>query len=319
MTDEIKKPISERQAAARRENGKKSRGPVTVEGKQRSSQNSTKHGIWAVKLQALKRGPLREDPEEVNDLVSEVVADLNPGGHFLLRQTSVDVADKLWRLTRAQRWEIHGYSRPEHGGEPSEEADWILVLAGEDRKGAAVLRQLPDPSISAEDLWSPFCRLAFHFGASEGFLDRLDDADAPTKMRSLLALIERHFDSAEEAASLLDSLAAEREREAEGLYSAVVPDVVRGELGGAFSKNAERMVAHASRELDRSLARYWKLRDQLLDAAPPSEDNDDNPEEDGPPPTPVRIGPKGGDSSGPLSRLEAVLDDLIESTSPIGN
>ena len=68
----------------------------------------------------------------------------------------MDVADKLWRLTRAQRWEIHGYSRPEHGGEPSEEADWILVLAGEDRKGAAVLRQLPDPSISAEDLLSPF-------------------------------------------------------------------------------------------------------------------------------------------------------------------
>ena len=138
-------------------------------------------------------------------------------------------------------------------------------------------------------------------------------------MRSLLALIERHFDSAEEAASLLDSLATEREREAEGLYSVVVPDVVRGELGGPFSKNAERMVAHASRELDRSLARYWKLRDQLLDAAPPSEDNDDNPEEDGPPPTPVRIGPKGGDSPDFLSRPEAVLDDRLESTSPIGD
>ena len=194
-----------------------------------------------------------------------------------------------------------------------------MVLAGDDRKGAAVLRQIPDPSIPAEDLWNPFCRLAFHFGASDKLLDRLADADAPTKMRRLLALIEKRFDNAEEAASLLESLAAEMEREAEGLYSAVVPDVVRGELDGAFSKYAERMVAHASRELDRSLARYWKLRDQLLDADPPSEDHDDDTEQDGPPPTPVRIGPKAGDSPDFLSRLEAYLDERLESTSPIGN
>ena len=47
MSDEVKKPISDRQAAARRQNGKKSRGPVTAEGKQRSSQNSTSRGYWA--------------------------------------------------------------------------------------------------------------------------------------------------------------------------------------------------------------------------------------------------------------------------------
>ena len=42
-----KKPLSEAQLAANRANAKKSTGPVSIEGKKRSSANSTKHGITA--------------------------------------------------------------------------------------------------------------------------------------------------------------------------------------------------------------------------------------------------------------------------------
>ncbi len=317
MSEKIRKPISGAQAAARRENGKNSKGPVTAEGKQTSSQNSTTHGYWARQLSALKSGPLRENVQEIDDFIREVVNDLNPSDHFLLRQAALDVADKSWRLTRAQRWEIHGYSSPEVGVQPAGDPDWILVLAEDDRRGAAVLRQIPDPSISADDLWNPYCRLSFHFGATEKSLDRLADADAPTKLVNLLALIDEHFDRVEDAAILLDSLATERERKAEELYSVVVPSVVRGELDGAFSKNAERMVTHASRELDRSLARFWKLKEQLEGAAPPSENPDDGPEEDGLSPAPIPIGPEGDDSPGPFFRLEAILDELLESNAAV--
>lgn len=53
MSEDSRKRITERQAEARRENGKKSQGPVTDEGKLRSSENSTKHGVWSRNLLAL--------------------------------------------------------------------------------------------------------------------------------------------------------------------------------------------------------------------------------------------------------------------------
>ncbi len=149
-------------------------------------------------------------------------------------------------------------------------AGWILHLASEDRKGAAVVSKLPDPSILSDDLWNPYCRLAFHFGATEESFVPLEDADAPTRMKALLFLINQRFQSVEDAAALLESLAEKREIEAEEIYNWVSPEVVRKELDGAFSRNAERMTTHTSRELDRSLKRYWQLWDRIRNTQPTS-------------------------------------------------
>lgn len=135
-----------------------------------------------------------------------------------------DVADKAWRLARAQRWEAEGYSRPESISELASQAGWIPVLAADDWEAAAVVRKLPDQSFSSDDLWNPYCRLAFHFGATERSLDALADADAdaPTRMKAL-NFIAKHFKSPEDAAQLLESLAEEREIDAEKIYSRYAP------------------------------------------------------------------------------------------------
>ena len=64
MSEEPRDGITERQAEARRQNGKQSHGPGTEEGKRRSSRNATTHGVWTRKLYPLDRGPLRETLEE---------------------------------------------------------------------------------------------------------------------------------------------------------------------------------------------------------------------------------------------------------------
>jgi len=48
--DQQKKPVSPQKLAANRENGLRSKGPKTPEGKQRASQNSYKHGFFALRL-----------------------------------------------------------------------------------------------------------------------------------------------------------------------------------------------------------------------------------------------------------------------------
>ncbi len=334
MSEEPRDGITERQAEARRQNGKQAHGPATENGKRRSSKNATKHGVWTRKLYALENGPLRENSEELNAFLSGYIQELNPGNNVVLQQMALDVADKAWYVTRAQRWAVVGYSRPGSQNDLTDQADWSLIQARDDRKAAAVLRNLPDSSIPSDELLDPFCRLAFHFGATEKSLAPLEDADAPTVMKALLSLIAKHFEDKADAAVLLESMAEESEKEADGLYAAVRPDVVRQELDGAFSRNVERLVTHASRELDRSLKRYWQLWERMQTTQPPaqasstpnqpvSHDNPplenpvvpSHPEPDMPAPDNARMTPPSpGDPAHDLSSTSHLLDRILRST-----
>ena len=93
---------SDRKIAANRANGAKSKGPVTPEGKRRSSQNSVRHGVLA--------NTVLLDHEErrfFDELIQGLEADLQPQG--TLESTLVEtMAVARWRQMRV--WATEGSS-----------------------------------------------------------------------------------------------------------------------------------------------------------------------------------------------------------------
>ena len=90
---------SRKQRNANKHNARNSTGPQTETGKQRSSQNGLKHGVYS--LRAVIPG---EDPAEFDQLCSEFVDEFQPDTPYersLVRQ----IADAEWRLRRISRLE----------------------------------------------------------------------------------------------------------------------------------------------------------------------------------------------------------------------
>jgi hypothetical protein len=108
-------PVSHARAAASRQNGAKSRGPKTEEGKARSAQNALRHGLRAQKYLVLPE----EDGAEFAALEAALLAELAPVG-ALQTVLAHRVAVAAWRLARADRLEIElfqerGYSNASPG------------------------------------------------------------------------------------------------------------------------------------------------------------------------------------------------------------
>jgi hypothetical protein len=90
--------ISEKQLQANRLNAQKSTGPKTVEGKNVSSQNAVKHGLFAGNT-VINSPYLKEDPGEYELLVTSLFNELKPAS--LLQEHLVGViADTVWRRRR---------------------------------------------------------------------------------------------------------------------------------------------------------------------------------------------------------------------------
>jgi len=90
---------TEKQKQSNRENAKKSTGPKTDEGKQRSSQNALTHGVYAI--ESVIPG---EDPADFDKLCTEFGLRYDPEGPYersLVRQ----MADAEWRMRRTMRLE----------------------------------------------------------------------------------------------------------------------------------------------------------------------------------------------------------------------
>ena len=90
---------TEKQKASNQQNAKHSTGPKTDEGKQRSSQNALKHGIYAI--ESVIPG---EDPADFDKLRDEFGQRYLPDGPYersLVRQ----MADTEWRMRRIMRLE----------------------------------------------------------------------------------------------------------------------------------------------------------------------------------------------------------------------
>ena len=88
-----------RQKKANRKNAKRSTGPRTAEGKARSSQNASKHGLFARDTVLPD-----ENPQEFLGLITELEKELNAVGGFEHRLVR-HIADAEWRIRRIIRLE----------------------------------------------------------------------------------------------------------------------------------------------------------------------------------------------------------------------
>ena len=98
--EKTERPISEARLRANRENAKKSTGPRTPEGKQRSSLNGTRHGILAQVIVLPK-----EDMEAYNKFTSDYAAAFNAVGtvEIQLAHACADIQFRLHRRTQPVR------------------------------------------------------------------------------------------------------------------------------------------------------------------------------------------------------------------------
>jgi hypothetical protein len=103
-------PVSNARAEASRKNGAKSRGPKTLEGKTRSSQNALKHGMRAEKYVVLRE----EDADEFAGLEAALVEELAPVGALQI-VLARRIAVAAWRLARADRLETELFAERGYG------------------------------------------------------------------------------------------------------------------------------------------------------------------------------------------------------------
>src|SRR5262245_12366677 len=86
-------------AEASRQNGAKSKGPVTEEGKQRSSANAIKHGLYS------RRVVLNTESQEEYDHLREHYIELLHPVNSLEHEIVIDIVNALWRIRRMEYYE----------------------------------------------------------------------------------------------------------------------------------------------------------------------------------------------------------------------
>jgi hypothetical protein len=99
-TNGPKRPITAAQAEARRNNGKQhSTGPRTDTGKQASSRNAIKHGLWAKANPVIDTGIFAEDPSAYEELRAGIHGCFRSDTP-LMAELVDSLASVLWRLKR---------------------------------------------------------------------------------------------------------------------------------------------------------------------------------------------------------------------------
>lgn len=97
---------SDKQIAAARLNGARSRGPITPEGKARAARNSTRHGTLARAI--LLEGESRDRFDDLVKNLNETLNPRNPIDHLLIGK----MAATHWRLIRLWNLEKEGKLPP---------------------------------------------------------------------------------------------------------------------------------------------------------------------------------------------------------------
>lgn len=99
-TGNDKHPITPAQAEARRNNGKAhSTGPRSAAGKQASSRNAVRHGLWAKADPVVDTGIFAEDPDAFARLRARLHEHYRTDSP-LITELVDDLASVLWRIKR---------------------------------------------------------------------------------------------------------------------------------------------------------------------------------------------------------------------------
>ena len=122
------RPRSPAQIEAARRNGARSRGPVTAEGKARSSRNALKHGLAALEHFVLED----EAPSELEELAARLMAEIEPESEIEARLVK-RMAIAFWKSERAERIEVALFDaapklRPPQAGFEWEVADPLTTF-----------------------------------------------------------------------------------------------------------------------------------------------------------------------------------------------
>lgn len=94
------RPRTQAQIEASRRNGARSKGPVTDEGKARSSRNALRHGLTATEHLVLAD----EVPDDLADLIRSVTAETGAASEIEARLAR-RLAVAFWKAERAERIE----------------------------------------------------------------------------------------------------------------------------------------------------------------------------------------------------------------------
>ena len=88
-------PTSKKKILANRRNSKKSTGPVSNEGKLKSSLNSIKHGLYGDKIAVIG-----ENVDDINDIIDRLSKELKPIGiqQELIVSKMIDIAKRFKRI-----------------------------------------------------------------------------------------------------------------------------------------------------------------------------------------------------------------------------
>ncbi len=251
-----KQPITPAQAAARRANGARSRGPRSELGKHRSRANALKHGAYARTIGVIEHGPLAEDVEEAEAFFDDVITwlqPLTPLDEILAK----NAAAKLWR-----EFQLHHYMAIVAGEAESPET-WMAVRKAELFERAAELLGRLDEALNAEDVRTIALGLSDHpLVKGQPLFER--DEDQVELRRVVGDMLARCHDSSIEVAQswlrgMADSQASEiaphDERERKRL--------IREHFLGKDGEKLRRAETHISTEAARSLRRYWEQRGRL--------------------------------------------------------